>query len=242
MNFTGGRWSSFAMNLALVLILLTGPSRALAGQDGKDKVLIFWTEQECLKAVTLMCIREPGAPVGIVAVPVYIKLNEGQTSLTIAEAYGRLGRQGLTERLEKLFHVPIGGYLTVDQSTLEKASDLIGPLVMEGKATSIVDVFEGTYTDGVIEPQSEIRHLAARLVEPKVLVKAPQLYRIFSSEVKTNLGCKNFWGIYRAVEAQGPEILQKKALTGRDYYVENRKYREVPPDAWVSVLGEVTRA
>jgi len=231
--------------LVLSLWLLFNPRLATAftRPDPGGNILVFWTEGERLKAVTLMCVQGPRQPVGIVAIPVHIRINPGEGGgCTVTEAYGRLGRQGLTARLEELFKMPIGGYLAVDQTTLDKASELIGPVVMAGRVTCVSNVFEGTYTEGEKEPQAEIRSLAARLVEPQVLVKAPQLVYIFSSEVKTNLRCKNIWNIYRALVEEGPEILRKKALTGRDYYVDNRKYREVPPDAWMSILYEVTRA
>jgi anionic cell wall polymer biosynthesis LytR-Cps2A-Psr (LCP) family protein len=172
---------------------------------------------------------------------VYIRLDQDGFNTTIAEAYGRLGREGLTARLERLFNTSIGSYLAVDQSTLDKVSEVVGPVLMEGKVTTMADIFEGTYTDGEIEPQTEIRRLAASLLEPRILVKAPQLARILTSDVKTNLGYKNILGIYRVVAQQGPEVLQKKALTGRDYYQGNRKYREVPPEAWVSVLNDATK-
>lgn len=235
-------WNSLGFVLIFMLVINTWPLSALAEQNPPGNILIFWTEKDSLKAATLMCVQGPRDPVGIVAIPVYIRINQGDTNFTIAEAYGRLGRQGLTARLEELFKAPISSYLAVDQSTLDKASTIIGPVVMAGKVTTMTDVFEGTYTDGEIEPQSEIRCLAARLVEPRVLVKAPQLVWMLSSEVKTNLGYKNIWSVYRVVEEQGPEILHKKALTGRDYYVDNRRYRDVPPEAWASILNDVTRA
>lgn len=235
--------NSLYFGLLLALALNLWPLPAFGRTSAEENILIFWTEKDRLKAVTLMCLQGPQQPVGIVAIPVFIDIDPGpKPSFTIAEAYGRLGRQGLTARLEDLFQLPIGSYVAVDQSTLEKASALIGPLVMEGKVTSLAEVFEGTYTSGAIEPQSEIRHLAARLVEPQVLAKAPHLVYILTTEVKTNLGCKSLWSIYRAVEQQGPGILNKKALTGRDYYVDNRVYRVVPPETWVSVLNEVIRA
>lgn len=241
MTSAGRRWNSFVFILLLILTVNLWSVPAFAGVDPKGNILVFWTEKDSLKAVTLMCIQGPRDPVGIVAIPVYVRINQGGTGMTIAEAYGRLGRQGLTTCLEGLFKVPIGSYLAVDQSTLDKASDIIGPVTMNGKVATMADIFEGTYTDGEIEPQSEIRNLAARLVEPRVLVKAPQLAWIFSSEVKTNLGYKNIWNIYQVVEQQGPEILHKRALTGRDFYVDNHKYRDVPPEVWVSVLSDVLK-
>jgi anionic cell wall polymer biosynthesis LytR-Cps2A-Psr (LCP) family protein len=227
--------------LVLLLLFTIGVHPSGAAQDGQGNILIFWTEKERLKAVTLMTAQGCGNPVGIVAIPVYIRIDEGEQHCTISEAYARMGREGLTCRLEQLFQTPIGSYLAVDQSTLEKASRVFGPIIMEGRTTSLAEVFEGSYTEGAVEPQSEVRALAARLVEPKALIKAPQVIMILTTEVRTNLGYRNVWDIYRMVELQGPGVIHKRALTGRDFYVGNRKYRDVAPDAWERALNDVTR-
>lgn len=232
-------WSSICLIVIFTLLFNIYLPEACAYRCAENNILIFWTERDRLKAVTLMCLQDPHRPVGIVAIPTYIKINDDGRSLTISEAYGRLGRQGLTARLEELFKIPIGSYLSVDQSTLEKASSMIGPVKMEGKETSMAAIFEGTYTSGEIEPQSEIRSLAACLVEPRMMARAPHLLWIFSTEVNTNLGYKSFWSIYRAVERQGPDILNKKALIGKDYSFD-RKHQEIPPERWAGVLMEVT--
>ncbi len=240
-----GKLLKYAGRLVILCLLVSlWPLSAPAGPDPKDNILIFWTDNERLKAVTLISAQKYGEPVGIVAIPVFIRVRCGPADsavVTISEAYGRLGRQGLTAILEGLFRIPIGGYLVMDQSTLEKASNIVGPVVMENKLTTMVDVFEGNYTSGVIEPQAEIRHLAAALVEPRVLIRAPEVARIIITEVNTNLGLTNIWRIYRAIEERGPGILQKKALTGRDYFLGNSPYRDVSPEDWVSVLSDVKR-
>ncbi|HOV79144.1 MAG TPA: hypothetical protein PK728_03490 [Bacillota bacterium] len=238
----GKHRNSFVSGLLIVFVAcFLCPLRVGAGRNNGENILLFWTGQGGLKAVTLMCVRDPCSPVGIVGIPVDIRISKGGTGPTIAEAFRAVGRQGLTAMLEERFEVNIDGYLLVDQSTLDKLSRIVGPVVMGDRVATMSEVFEGTYTEDEIEPQSEIRLLAAQLVKPQVLVKAPQLVCIFSSEVKTNLGIKSVWNIYRAVERQGPGILRKKALTGRYCHAGDRRYREVPQEAWVKVLNEVTR-
>ncbi|OPZ72763.1 MAG: hypothetical protein BWY80_01068 [Firmicutes bacterium ADurb.Bin456] len=77
-------------------------------------------------------------------------------------------------------------------------------------------------------------------MEPRVLLKAPQVVRVLLTEVNTNLGLASIWRIYRAIQVRGPEILQKKALTGRDYFAGNSRYRDVSPEEWLRVLDDVT--
>lgn len=232
----------FGLVVLLLLMFFTvwaAPSEGMP--DGQSNILIFWTDRDRLKAITLVTAQGCGNPLGIVAIPVHIRINEGEQHFTIAETYARVGREGLTCRLEQLFQTPIGNYLIVDQSTLEKASRVLGPIIMNGRTTSLAEVFEGSYTEGEVEPQTEVRALAARLVEPKALFKAPQVIMILSTEVMTNLGYRNIWDIYLMVEYKGPGIINKRALTGRDFYVGSFKYREVAPEAWGRALNDVTR-
>lgn len=226
----------------LICLFLYNPALSCGEPKDGGNILIFWTEKDSLKAVTLMSVQSPGRPVGIVGIPVHISIDQEKPSFTIAEAYRLKGRQGMTATLEEMFRTDIGSYLVIDQATLMKLSNIIGPVLMEDRPATLIEVFEGTYMEKDIEPQWEIRCLAAQLVTFRVLVKVPQLIRIIHDEVKTNLGFKNLLNIYRAVETQGSDILNKKVLTGRDYYINNRKYRDVQQDTWEKALNEVTRA
>lgn len=227
--------------IAGFLFLGTAGAAALPAPDSgqAENILIFWTDGGSLKAATLMCVRSPREPIGIVAIPVEVRVKDRFAGGTVAEAYGELGRQGLTKCLADLFQVKIDSYFTIDQSTLDKTSQVIGPVLMEGNITTLSDVFEGTYIDEAIDPQVEIRHLAERMTEPSVIVKVPQLVWIISSEVQTNLGLHSLISIYRAVEEQGPGILNKKALPWYEYYVNGCRYRVVPQDKWAQVLQSV---
>lgn len=226
-----------------VIYIFLGPGEA-ATSPAVDKnpdgnILIFWTDGDGLKAVTLMCVLGPFDPIGIVAIPVQVRVKCRGVDYTVAEVYGNLGRQGLTKCLEELFRIPIGCYFSIDQATLDKANLIIGPISMEGKITTMSDVFEGTYTDKPIDPQMEIRHLAVHLVEPRMIIKVPQLIWIISTEVKTNLSLSSITSIYRAVKEQGPGILNKKVLPWHECVVNGRKYRDVPSEAWVQVFQSV---
>lgn len=223
--------------LCLTLLFL-GPgasaSHAIDKSPG-DNIIIFWTNGDSLKAVTLMCVRESLNPIGIIAIPLHARVGYPGSDLTIAETYSAVGRQGLTACMEELFGIPIGCYLSIDQDTLNKVSFMIGPVSMDGSITTVADVFEGTYNDS-IDPQLEVRQLAARLVEPRVMIKSPQLIWILSNEVKTNLSCRSLIGIYRVIQERGPDVLNKKVLQGNEYSVGGRDYRDVPPEAWVKAL------
>ena len=94
-----GKLLNYAGRLVILWLLVSlWPLSAAAGPDPKDNILIFWTENERLKAVTLMSAQNYGEPVGIVAIPVFIRVRCGSGDsavVTISEAYSRLGRRGV---------------------------------------------------------------------------------------------------------------------------------------------------
>lgn len=224
----------------LAALFLLGPATsARAGDDQAINVLIFWTDHSRLKAVTLMSITPHKKPVGIVSIPVNTLVHEGSAA-TLEELFYRAGREGVTAYLEKRFGLAITHYVDVSQETLARTSEALGPLAINGHRTSLLEVFEGTYTAQRPDLQTEIRALAARLLEPPVLVKLPRLLWTFTTGVETNLGVGQIMALYRALQGNGPEILRKKALPGHEFSAGPRRYLAVPPEAWWQVLREVT--
>ncbi len=210
--------------------------------DTPQSTIIFWTDGEKLKAINIVFIPECSKPVGIVSVPVYTCLENGDVKniVTLGEYYRENGREGITRRLEELFGTPIDTYISVDQKTLVYASQIIGDFHMAGVQTNLAGVFEGHYTGGPVNLQVEIRQLAESLTTPGMLIKLPQAVWIFTTQVETNVRPAQILNFYLLLKNSGPEILQKKAVPGMDFRFNNRKYRRVEPSAWSGVLKEVT--
>ncbi|HHW43941.1 MAG TPA: LCP family protein [Desulfotomaculum sp.] len=245
------------LSLSLVVLLSTPPQATAAwpasvGRQSAARndapagpaqnVLIFWTDGPKLKAITLMAINPGHKPVGIVSIPINTRLYDVGGARTLEELYRREGRPGTTAYLEKRFGISINNYVDISQDALARTSDALGPVEMAGKKTSLLEVFEGTYTSQRMDLQAEIRALAARLIEPAVLVKIPRLLWIFTTGTETNMGAGNILTIYNTLRGNGPEILRKQALPGRECFTGTGKYREVSPDAWSRVLRDVTSA
>ncbi|SHF38215.1 transcriptional attenuator, LytR family [Desulfofundulus australicus DSM 11792] len=231
----------YALLAVLALFCFSSSFKAWAQQQPEtENALIFWTDGPKLKAVTLVAITPCRKPVGIVSIPINTRVHEISGVATLEELYHLAGREGITDYLEKRFGIPIEHYMDISQATLTRTSEALGPVVMAGRQTSLLEVFEGTYTNQRMDLQTEIRALAARLIEPAVLLKLPRLLWIFTSGVETNLGPGHILTLYQALQGNGPEILRKQALPGRDYFDGPVRYREVSPDAWKSVLREVT--
>ncbi|MEW6273769.1 MAG: hypothetical protein AB1556_01430 [Bacillota bacterium] len=233
--------------IALLLFLLTllfplQPSFTWAGQKKSpvQNTVILWTDRSQLKAITLVTIKPGQKTIGIIAIPTTTRVENDHPD-TLEKLYNLRGRQGLTAYLEKRFQTPIKTFFCIDQRALFLASELIGPITMFDKKTTMLDVFEGTYTEQCFDLQVEIRALAKELLEPEILVKIPHLIWIFTTHVETNLGPTHFLTFYHTLRGGGPNILRKEALPGQDYITGGIKYREVAPEAWTQVLKNVSR-
>ena len=205
-----------------------------------QSTIVFWTDGPRLKAVNLTFFPNHAGPLGIVSVPLYACLGKDNDNLTLAEYYLKHGRVKLIRQLEQLFGTPIETYISVDQKSLTDASKLIGTIQMAGVDTNFVDVFEGRYVDGPVNLQVEIRQLASALTTPTMLIKLPQVIWVFATQVDTNIGPGQILNFYRLLKSCGPELLQKKAVPGRDYRVGGYKYRQVEPEVWAKTVQEVT--
>lgn len=205
-----------------------------------QNTVILWTDRSLLKAITLVTIKPGHRPVGIISIPVITRL-DGCQKRTLADLYALCGQSELLAYLEKHFHIPIQTYFSIDQNALSLASEIIGPLNMKGKKMTMLDVFEGTYADERFDLEAEIRTIAQKMLEPEVLVKIPRLIRVFTTHVDTNLTPFNFFAFYQLLRWEGPEILRKEVLPGKEGTAEGVPYKEVPPEAWGRVLQNVTQ-
>lgn len=221
-------------------VLLLHPSPAGAGEEGQNNVLIYWSDGKKLKAVTLTCLSNPPGPVGIVSIPRRTVLQPGNPPLTVEDLYYKGGRQALTNRLEKLFGIPIDSYVLIKQETLQHLSDILGPVRFGPYETTLAGVFEGSYTDEKVDLQVEIRGLAGCLLQPSVVLKLPHLLWVYSTQVESNLSAEHALLLFSLIRDWGPDILQKKAVPGKKCIVGNKKYRVPPPGAFRKTLQEVT--
>ncbi|SFG77621.1 transcriptional attenuator, LytR family [Desulfotomaculum arcticum] len=228
--------------LALLAACFLHISTATAAPNNRtpDSIIIIWTDGSKLKAVNLTFLPDPQGPIGIISVPRYTWLASGQQSLTVEDYYQKYGRQKLIDRLEELFGTSIGAFIKIDQQALVNVSNVMGQIPMNGQQTTLLDVFEGKYTNKPVNLQEEIRQLAGAMITPAVIIKSPQILWIFCTEVESNIGSSHIMAYYKMIRSNGPGVLQKSDVPGNDLVVGNRKLRQVQPDTWSKTLKDVT--
>ncbi|WP_027366205.1 LCP family protein [Desulfotruncus alcoholivorax] len=226
----------------LIAACLLPTSAATAAPNNKtpDSIIILWTDGSKLKAVNLTFFPDPQGPIGIISVPRYTRLTSGRQLLTVDDYYKKYGQQKLIDRMEELFGTSIGAFINIDQQALVDVSNTLGQIQMNGKQTTLLDVFEGNYTSKPVNLQEEIRQLAGAMITPKTIIKLPQVLWIFCTEVDSNIGSSHVMAYYKMIRSNGPGVLKKSDVPGIDLVVGNRKLRQVQPDTWSKTLKDVT--
>ena len=234
------RTALFILLTLLACFWLTSAATAAPNTGTPDSIIILWTDGPKLKAVNLTFFPDPKGPIGIISVPRYTWLTSDHQLLTVDDYYQQYGRQKLIERLEELFGTSIGAFINIDQQALVDVSNALGRIQMNGKQTTLLDVFEGNYTNKPVSLQEEIRQLASAMITPATIIKVPQILWIFGTEIDSNIGSSHVMDYYKTIRFNGPGVLQKKDVPGNDLVVGNRKLRMVRPDTWSKTLKDVT--
>lgn len=222
------------------LLLYPYPGETANLKQNKTNILCIWTDNEHLKAVTLMSIDSVTGRIGILSVPIFAHLDEKGSQPTVGFVWNREGRTGLTKRLERALQIKIDGHISFDQPVIERASNLFGAVELDGSKITILQAFEDTRLEKRKDDQAILRAMAANIVSPAGIKKVPRLLWIFSSEVNTDIRPEIMLGIYRAISHDGPTILTKKALRGKDYYRDGLRYRYVEPATWKNIMNELS--
>lgn len=232
----------FLSTTIAILLLLTPVYKLEAAPVKKNKtnILCIWTDRQNLKAVTLMIFDSPTGRIGILSVPVFAHLETEGKQTTIGKVWVQEGRDGLKRRLENALQIQIDGHITFDQPVIEKASTLIGSVDVKGRETTLLQAFEDTRTERRKDDQDVLRAMAANIISPGGIQKVPRLLWLFTTQVNSDIQPELMLRIYKVVSHEGPTILTKKALQGKDYYQDGCRYRYVEPTTWKNIMNEIS--
>ncbi|AEF94824.1 hypothetical protein Desca_1983 [Desulfotomaculum nigrificans CO-1-SRB] len=228
------------LSFVLAALLIATPVEAAQSKTDKTNIICIWTDKQKLKALTIMTFDSISGKVGILSVPLFTHLDINGHQTTIEALWNREGRAGVSRRLAELLEITIDGQITFDQPVIEQASGVIGPFEVKGHRSTLLQAFEDTRTERRKDDQDVLRAIAANIISPGGLTKVPKLLWLFTTQVDTNIHPELMLQIYRVMDHQGPTILTKKALRGRDYYQDGYRYRYVEPATWKSIMHEIS--
>lgn len=224
----------FFFVLVLALCLISVPVTYAAPPDSRtspetENIVVLWIDADTLKAINLITTDRKKGQISILAIPTCTLLSSRGDQTTFSDLYDRHGMSEVMGGLTSFFNMPVNKYIIIPQRGLEKMSGRLGEINVMGKDTTLINVFEGTYVNGPVDLQIEIRSLAASVIRPSVLAHLPDLMMIAAREFKTNVGFVDLIGIYRCVLAGGPGIIKKSLLPGTYSSIETRKIWLVMP-------------
>ncbi|GAB6157027.1 hypothetical protein JCM39194_02270 [Desulfotomaculum varum] len=227
--------------LTFIILFAAFPLPAAAGQQHNNaNILCIWTDGHNLKAVTLLIFNPFYGRIGILSVPVFARLELADKPRTVANVWSSEGKKGLQEKLEQALHIKIDGHITFDQPVIEKASNLVGNINIQGQTTTLLQAFEETRLERRKDDQEVIRALAASIISPVGIKKVPGLLWLFTTQVDSNIHPELMLAIYQVVRRDGPTTLTKRALQGHDYYHNGHRYRYVKPQTWQNIINELS--
>lgn len=204
-------------------------------------VMLFWTDGPKLKALTVTSINKTSKKGGIIAIPLFTKMKHNNSFTTIGDLFKAEGKTKVIEIAEKYLDVTIQSYVLMDQTAFEKISKILGPVELNDEVIPVTEAFEQTRSGQRRDDQEVVRAVAQRIFKPDMLVKLPQMIWILSKEVKTNLGPDEILTIYRLTKNTDTGKMRKVALPGRTYFLDGKKYRDVPDHVWKNILWELTQ-
>lgn len=231
------------LSATVILSLLLTPVSILEAANGKQNktnILCIWTDRQTLKAVTLMNFDSLSGRIGILSVPIFAHLETDGKQTTVGRVWIQEGRDGLKRRLENALQIQIDGHIIFDQPVIEKASTVIGAINVKGGETTLLQAFEDTRLERRKDDQDVIRAMAANIISPGGIKKVPRLLWLFTNQVNSNIHPELMLRIYKGVSHEGPTILTKKALQGKDYYQDGCRYRYVEPTTWKNIMNEIS--
>lgn len=218
-----------------------GLLEAAPKKQNKSHIMCIWTENQNLKALTLMTFDSSNGKINILSLPVFASLQVANNKhSTIGLVWYQEGRAGLKKRLENALDIKINGFIAFDQEVVAEASQLVGTFQVNGRDTTLLRAFEDTRAERRKDDQDVLRAMAATIISPSGLKMVPQLLWIFTKDVKTDIHPNVMLKLYRLISHQGPTILTKNALYGQDYYLDGCKYRYVEPATWKNILKEIS--
>lgn len=218
----------FVLIFLLCCLYMTAGANAApgckAGQAYQcEYIAVLWTDGNMLKAVNLMATCRGSGRIGILAVPTFSAASSKSEWTTLSDLYAENGTVGVLGGIASLTGLPVKKYILIPQRGLEKMSLRLGKINVLERSTTLLSVFEGTYVDGPVDLQIEMRALARSVINPPVLARLPELMYIAASEFKTNVNFVEIAGIYGCVLAGGPEIIKKDRLPGTFLYIGEKK-------------------
>ncbi|MBU7008156.1 LCP family protein [Phosphitispora fastidiosa] len=210
-------------------------------------IMYIWTDEDKLKVVSVTTFNRETKQASIVVIPLYTATDTNETIelnrdyRTIGDLYRENGREGVRRFLEQKLGLEISNFVHVNQTALEKLSDVIGIIEVNGRRSSMLEAFEQTTAGLRTDDRDIVSAVACKLVQPRILTRVPEFLRIFSRDMTTNFTTGEMLAVFYLSRQMELQEMRKTALAGYEYESPGSKYLFVSEQTWKNIIYEMTQ-
>lgn len=230
-----------------VVFTLEEAKSALNRLTDSTNVMYIWTDDDQLKVISVTCFNKPTKQAAIIVIPlITVTDNSNMVNLenkyiTIQELFRLKGREGVRSFLQQKLGASIPNFIQVNQSALQKVSDIIGPLAVNGNTTTMLEAFEQTAAGIRTDDREVVRAVAAQVLRPGIIPEVPNLLYIFTRDIQTNFSAQEMIKLFYLSRQMDLKNMRKTALLGCEFEQTDLKYLFVSEQMWKNVIYNITQ-
>lgn len=209
-------------------------------------VMYIWSDVNQLKVISITSFNIVTRQAAIVVIPLDTVVNAGKIAatqdklITIQDIYRERGRDGVGALLREKFEINIPNFVHVNQTALQKLSDIVGVLRVNGDEITMLEAFEQTMAGVRTDDREVVRAVASRIIRPQMLMEVPKLLWIFTHDIKTNFSTEQMIRIFNISRQMDLGNMHKTALPGYEWKDNGLKYLLVSERTWKNIIYEIT--
>lgn len=211
-------------------------------------IMYIWTDQKKLNVISVTTFNKTTGQAAITVIPLHTVIDSGNVVYlgshyqNISELYQSQGREGVREFLEEKLQIQIPYYVHVNQSALEKLSNIFGVLQINGDHVTMLEAFEQTVAGIRTDDRDVVRAVANRVLQPGIVLEVPTIIDIFTDDIKTNMSVQEMIRIFYLSRNLNLAHMQKTSLPGYEEINGIEKHLFVSENTWKNIIYNITNS
>ena len=212
-------------------------------------IMYIWADGDRLRVISITSFNRKTKQAAVVVIPLSTVINSGSAVnpdgkyMTVQDLYREQGRDGVHKFLEEKLEIGISNFAQVNHSALQKLSDIVGVLQVNGDDITMLEAFEQTERGARTDDHNVVRAVADQILHPRMLLEVPKLVWIFTHDIRTNFSTQQMITMFHFSREMDLHRMRKAALPGIEYPSGSGKdvrYLFVSDQTWKNVVYEIT--
>ncbi|SMB88271.1 Anionic cell wall polymer biosynthesis enzyme, LytR-Cps2A-Psr (LCP) family [Desulfonispora thiosulfatigenes DSM 11270] len=199
-------------------------------------LIVLGVDQNRLKFVSVYSINQKNKKSAGVFLPTKTGLNVNGQLLSLEKIHKKYGAESLKNLISKTMEISIPYYMEVDKQGLVDLSKIIGPVYIEDENVDVPNLFNQSPSSG----DDAILQGVAKEVTKTKISDYPKLLGIFKENVKSDLGVKGAYSLYKIFKNLNHAELSKVILGGEKIKRDGQTLIIVEPYDWHNMVYQMT--